>query len=53
MMCTITKTGKRKGGDFLKGYYTYYCYMGWTGKCYRAFETESEYAAWWKENQGG
>ena len=27
----------------LKGYYTSYCYMGWTGKRYMPFASESDY----------
>lgn len=27
----------------LKGYYTSYCYMGWTGKRYIPFASESDY----------
>lgn len=34
----------------MKGYYTYSCYMGWTGHSYRAFASESEYKEWYEEN---
>ena len=34
----------------MKGYYTGYAYMGWTGKAYRAFASESEYREWYEEN---
>lgn len=33
----------------MKGYYTKSGYMGWTGMEYMLFETESEYALWYKE----
>lgn len=34
----------------MKGYLTATGYMGWTGLDYMLFETESEYALWYKEN---
>ena len=34
----------------MKGYYTGYAYMGWTGKSYRAFSSEEEYREWYEEN---
>ena len=36
----------------MKGYYISSGYMGWTGMQYMLFETESEYALWYKENIG-
>lgn len=34
----------------MKGYNTYYGYMGWTGNSYRLFATETEYKEWYEEN---
>lgn len=36
----------------MKGYYISSGYMGWTGCEYQLFETEGEYALWYKENIG-
>lgn len=36
----------------MKGYWTKSGYMGWTGTEYQLFESEGEYALWYKELKG-
>lgn len=36
----------------MRGYYTYYSYMGWTGNGYQPFATKEEYQEWYEENLG-
>lgn len=36
----------------MKGYLTHGAYMGWIGYKYIQFETEEDYVAWYRDQEG-